>query len=131
MRSCRYPGKMSSFLLNVTFDCADPRAQAEFWSAVTGDPASDQSQPGNPFWLVGSPSGNTGPRLVFVPVREPKRAKNRVHVDIVPADRPQSAELERLVGLGASVVDDRRQVEGGGWVVLADPEGNEFCLESD
>lgn len=69
--------------------------------------------------------------MVFVPVREPKLVKNRVHVDIVPADRSQSAELDRLLALGASVVDDRRQVEGGGWVVLADPEGNEFCLESD
>lgn len=129
--SCRYSGRMSSFLLNVTFDCADPRAQAEFWSGVTGYSVSDRSQPGNPFWLVGSPPGEAGPRLVFVPVREPKLVKNRVHVDIVPADRSQSAELDRLLALGASVVDDRRQVEGGGWVVLADPEGNEFCLESD
>ena len=122
---------MSSFLLNITFDCANPRAQAGFWSAVTGYPASDQSQPGNPFWLVGPPAGETRPRLVFVPVRESKHAKNRVHLDIVPADRSQSAELDRLTGLGASVIEDRRQVEGGGWVVLADPEGNEFCLEGD
>jgi predicted enzyme related to lactoylglutathione lyase len=54
-----------------------------------------------------------------------------VHVDIVATECSQVAELDRLLALGASVVDDRRQAEGGGWVVLADPEGNEFCLEGD
>jgi predicted enzyme related to lactoylglutathione lyase len=127
----RYPGWVSASLLNVTFDCGDPAAQARFWSAVTGLPASEQSRPGNPFWVVGHASVEGGPRLVFVPVTEPKRGKNRVHLDVVPADRSQAAELDRLVGLGASVVDDRRRLEGGGWVVLADPEGNEFCLEGD
>lgn len=122
---------MSSSLLNVTFDCADPRTEAEFWAAVTGLPASDRSRPGNPFWLVGFADRDHGTRMVFVPVRERKRGKNRVHVDLVPGDRPQAAELDRLLELGASVVDDRRDVEGGGWVVLADPEGNEFCLEGD
>ena len=71
------------------------------------------------------------PRLAFVPAGGQKTGKNRLHVDIVPDDRPQGAELDRLIGVGASVVDDRREAEGGGWVVLADPEGNEFCLEGD
>ena len=48
-----------------------------------------------------------------------------------PRTEPRAAELDRLLTLGASVVDDRRQIDGGGWVVLADPEGNEFCLEGD
>jgi hypothetical protein len=75
--------------------------------------------------------GQEGPRLVFVPVAEAKGGKDRVHLDIVATDCSQVAELDRLLALGASVVDDRRQAEGGGWVVLADPEGNEFCLEGD
>ena len=57
--------------------------------------------------------------------------KNRVHVDLVTTDSSQALELDRLLTLGATVVDDRRQFDGGGWVVLADPEGNEFCLEGD
>ena len=118
-------------VLNVTMDSADPQAQARFWSSVTGQPASDESRPGNPFWLVGPPPDQDGLRLVFVPVAEAKRAKNRVHLDVVPTDRSQAAELDRLLILGASVVDDRRHIDGGGWVVLADPEGNEFCLEGD
>ena len=55
--------------------------------------------------------------------------KNRLHVDIAPADRSQQEEIERLVGLGATVASDRRASGGPSWVVLADPEGNEFCLE--
>jgi predicted enzyme related to lactoylglutathione lyase len=66
--------------------------------------------------------------LVFVNVPEAKRVKNRVHLDIV-ADGSQTAELARLQALGARVIDDRRDVSPGGWVVLADPEGNEFDLE--
>ncbi len=122
---------MTSMVLNVTMDCADPEAQARFWSEVTGRPASDDSRPGNPFWSVGPPPDQQGPRLVFVPVAEAKRMKNRVHVDLVTTDSSQALELDRLLTLGATVVDDRRQFDGGGWVVLADPEGNEFCLEGD
>ncbi|HEY6933627.1 MAG TPA: VOC family protein [Marmoricola sp.] len=122
---------MTSSILNVTIGCVDPQGQARFWSDVTGQPVVDGSRPGNPFWLVGSGPDQEDPRLVFVPVAEAKRGRNRVHVDIVPADCSQAAELHRLLTLGASVVDDCRQTEGGGWVVLADPEGNEFCLEGD
>jgi predicted enzyme related to lactoylglutathione lyase len=81
--------------------------------------------------LVAPPLDEDGVRLAFVPAGEPKNAKNRLHVDIVPSDSTQAAELDRLIGLGASVIDDRRQLDGGGWVVLADPDGNEFCLEGD
>jgi hypothetical protein len=73
---------VSSFVLNVTFDSADPRAQARIWSAVTGHAAVEATRPGNPIWMVG-PADEGGLRLVFVPVPEPKRAKNRVHADIV------------------------------------------------
>ncbi len=119
---------MYSAILNVTFDCRDPKAIASFWSAVTGYPVEAVPSPGNPYWVV-SPPDQSRPRLVFVAVPERKERKNRVHLDLVPVDRNQKKELERLLWLGATVVDDRRDLDPGGWIVLADPEGNEFCLE--
>jgi predicted enzyme related to lactoylglutathione lyase len=119
---------MTSAVLNVTFDCHDARRVAMFWSAVTGYEVERVDMPGNEFWLV-SPPHDQLPRLVFVTVPERKAVKNRVHLDLLPAGGDQSSELERFRALGASIVDDRRDLEPGGWVVLADPEGNEFCLE--
>ena len=118
---------MSSSVLNVTFDCSDAASVAQFWSEVTRWPCSKQQMPGNTFWVVGVPGG-AGPRLVFVNGPEPKTVKNRVHLDLVP-DGSQAEELARLESLGAAVIDDRRGVTPGGWVVMADPEGNEFDLE--
>lgn len=115
-------------LLNVTFDCSDGERLARFWSSVTGWPWSKTDMPGNPFWVVGDPDGH-GVRLVFVEVPEPKTVKNRVHLDLLPADDSHPTELERILSHGATIVDDRRERSPGGWVVLADPEGNEFCLE--
>jgi predicted enzyme related to lactoylglutathione lyase len=120
---------MSALVLNITFDCLDARAVAQFWEEATGYPNERQHQPGNDYWVVGPPDGSL-PRLVFVTVPEEKLTKNRVHLDLLPKDSTsQEEEVGRLVGLGASVVDDRRHSDPGGWVVMADPEGNEFCLE--
>ena len=55
--------------------------------------------------------------------------KNRMHLDLRPTERSRDEEVTRLLGIGASLVDDQRQADGTGWVVLADPEGNEFCVE--
>ena len=119
---------MKTALLNVTFDCTDARRVATFWSAVTGYDIERVDMPGNEFWLVSAPDGQF-PRLVFVTVPERKVVKNRVHLDLLPAEGEQAGELERFRALGATIVDDRRELEPGGWIVLADPEGNEFCLE--
>lgn len=119
---------MLSAVFNVTFDCRDARAVAEFWGAVTGYPLEKVDMPGNPFW-VASPREGRWPRLVFVTVPEAKVVKNRVHLDLMPLEDDQAQEVDRLQGLGATIVDDRRKLEPGGWVVLADPEGNEFCVE--
>jgi len=119
---------VSSSVLNVTFDCLDAASVAHFWSEVTHWFCEKQEMPGNTFWVVGEPGG-TGPRLVFVTVPEPKSVKNRVHLDLVP-NGSQAEELARLESLGARVIEDRRQMAPGGWVVMADPEGNEFDLES-
>ena len=119
---------MSSFVANVTFDCRDAEAVARFWQSVTGHRIELVPDPGNPYWVLTSANVDF-PRLVFVTVPEAKSIKNRMHLDIVPNDRNQPDEVDRLLALGARVVDDRRAVKPGGWVVLADPEGNEFCVE--
>jgi predicted enzyme related to lactoylglutathione lyase len=62
-------------------------------------------------------------------IAEGKVAKNRVHLDLQPTDRTRDEEVERLLGLGAALVADHRNPDGTGWAVLADPEGNEFCVE--
>jgi hypothetical protein len=119
---------MSSVVLNVTFDCLDARVVARFWAAVTGYPEELEHQPGNDYWVVSPPDGSW-PRLVFVTIPEGKSVKNRVHPDLLPVDSSQEEEVARLLDLGASIVDDRRRSSPGGWVVMADPEGNEFCVE--
>ena len=68
-------------------------------------------------------------RLLFIEVPEAKQVKNRVHFDLDPVEGSRDEELARLLELGATVVDDRRLPDGTGWVVLADPEGNEFCVQ--
>ena len=117
---------MSSIIYNITFDCADPRALARFWGQVTGWPVIEEPQPGYEESAVGM-AGEGRPRLYFVRVPETKIIKNRVHLDIMPADRTQDEEITRLTGLGARIVSDRRPEFG--WVLLADPEGNEFDVE--
>jgi len=117
-----------SAILNVTFDCRDAALLARFWSAVTRWPASKQDMPGNPFWLVAR-SEDEGVHLVFVEVPEPKTVKNRLHLDLVPEEGSQDDEVARFQALGARILDDRREATPGGWVVMADPESNEFCVE--
>ncbi|MDQ2582911.1 VOC family protein [Saccharothrix yanglingensis] len=116
---------MTSLVHHITVDCRDAYGLALFWSAVTGRPVGDDDEPGDPEALVELPSG---PGLLFIQVPEEKAVKNRLHLDLQP-DGPRDAEVERLLGLGATLVDDRRTPDGKGWVVLADPEGNEFCVE--
>jgi predicted enzyme related to lactoylglutathione lyase len=119
---------MYARILNITFDCADARAQAMFWAAVTGWTAREQdSTPGHVEYAVVPPTGSDMPRLYFTTVAEAKVKKNRVHLDLIPPGDDQQAELARLRGLGAAVLEE--QPPGVGWIVMADPEGNEFCLE--
>ena len=114
---------------NITFDCADPYALAVFWSQVTGyqeDP-ENPNEPDDPEGYLAGPDGQPG--LLFITVPEPKTVKNRVHLDLVPTDRTRDQEVARVLELGATLVADHRRPDGTGWVVLADPEGNEFCVE--
>ncbi|MFF9346258.1 VOC family protein [Streptomyces sp. NPDC014734] len=116
---------MTSHVRHITIDCADAYELGGFWSRVVDAPLSDEDAPGDPEVLVEAP----GTALLFITVPEPKRAKNRVHLDIQPQDRTRDEEVERLLGLGAALVADHRRPDGRGWATLADPEGNEFCVE--
>jgi Glyoxalase-like domain len=120
---------MTARVRNITFDCADPFALAGFWGEVTGyreDP-EDPNHPDDPEALLVGPDGQ--PNLLFITVPEPKAVKNRVHLDLQPTDRRRDEEVERLLALGATLVADHRRPDGTGWAVLADPEGNELCVE--
>jgi Glyoxalase-like domain len=120
---------MTAHPRNITFDCADPYKLAGFWKLVTGyqeDPENG-NEPDDPEAYLAGPGGQPG--LLFVTVPEPKTVKNRVHLDLAPTDRTRDQEVERVLALGATLVADHRRPDGLGWVVLADPEGNEFCIE--
>ena len=119
---------MTALISHTTVDSRDAYAQSLFWAQVLGfapDP-DEPDAPGDEECLILSPDGRQ--RILFVEVPEAKTVKNRLHLDLVPAAGTRDEELERLLALGARTVDDLRQDDGTGWVVLADPEGNEFCI---
>jgi catechol 2,3-dioxygenase-like lactoylglutathione lyase family enzyme len=116
---------MPSAVRHLTFDCHDAYALATFWADALGARVHEDDVPGDPEVLLVGPE----PGLLFIQVPEGKTVKNRLHVDLEPVDRTRDAEVERLVGIGATVLADHRRPEGSGWVTLADPEGNEFCVE--
>jgi len=118
---------MSALFRNITFDCADARALADFWARLTGWNVYYDDDP-EVLVAPNFPPG-AGPNLLFIPVPEPKTAKNRMHLDMVPTDRTRDEEAARAIELGATQLADHRNERGTGWVVLADPEGNEFCIE--
>ena len=114
---------------SVTFDCADPYGLAEWWSRALGWPLVD-SEPGDDEVLLDPPpDGRHQPPLLFIKVPEGKRVKNRLHLDVVPTGgRTRDEEVERLLKLGAKPYEDHRKPDGSGWMILLDPEGNEFCV---
>lgn len=121
---------MVSVLQNVAIDCADAYELARFWSEATGCPLHPEDKPGDPEIDVMLPEG---PLLHFNQVPEQKMVKNRIHLCLRPKTS-RDEEVKRLLSLGAAFVADRREPNGAGWAVLADPEGNEFCVlrsESD
>lgn len=116
---------MASLVRHITVDCSDAYSLGKFWATVLDGSLADDDFPGDPEALVRAP----GSTLLFVTVPDAKSVKNRVHVDLQPQDRTRDEEVERIVALGATVVGDHRRPDGTGWVTLADPEGNEFCVE--
>jgi hypothetical protein len=119
---------MVSRVSHTTFDCRDAFALSTWWKQVLGysDVPGDPNEPGHEeCMIVGS---DAEPRLLFVEVPEGKQVKNRVHLDLQPTDRARDDEIERVIALGAEPLHDFRNEDGSGWLVLADPEGNEFCI---
>ena len=115
---------MNLTISTVTVDCSDAQALARFWAGALGwDVAPGASAD---FAAVGGPRRPAdAPSLVFASVPEPKEVKNRGHLDLDAAD-PEAA-VTYLVSLGASVLR-RVSEDGANWIVLADPEANEFCV---
>ena len=113
---------MGSRLTELVVDSTDPRQLAEFWMAVLGWQLTGRYQ--GAVEIAGPPG--SGPSLTFVPVPEAKTVKNRLHIDVNPVGCDQAQEVERLIGLGARRVDIGQGDPS--WVVLADPEDNEFCV---
>jgi hypothetical protein len=119
---------MASRISELVLDCADPELLAGFWCQVLGyvelgredDGSIEIGPPGTGF-------GGLQPTLVLSPSTDPRRGKLPLHIDLNPVDRDQDAELERLLALGARPADVG-QTGDEPWHVLADPEGNEFCL---
>jgi hypothetical protein len=96
-----------------------------FWREVLGYVELDREPDGS--IEIGPPGGGPLPTLVLSPSDDPRPAKLRLHLDVNATDRDQDAELERLLALGARPADIG-QTGTESWHVLADPEGNEFCL---
>jgi predicted enzyme related to lactoylglutathione lyase len=106
----------------ITIDCVDPKGLAAFWTAAL-DATVVQDIEGEFLVLA----AGDGVRLGLQRVPEPRIVKNRIHFDLGTEDRP--AEVERVVGLGATVLEEYKH-PGMAWTVLLDPEGNEFCIGS-
>ena len=119
---------VTALISHTTFDSLDAYAMSVFWGKVLGfteDP-EDPNEHADKECMIGSADGSQ--RLLFIEVSDVKQVKNRLHLDLQPAHDTRDQELQRLLGIGARSVDDRRRPDGSGWVVLADPEGNEFCI---
>lgn len=125
---------MAAKFTELAIDCADPAGLARFWCSVLDYEVRDEDEEegvvtiGPPVAGADRP-GPVPPVLTFARVPEDKSVKNRLHIDVSPSDREQDDEVRRLLGLGA-----RRADVGQGdasWVVLTDPEGNEFCVLAD
>lgn len=126
---------MASKFTEIQFGCADPQRLAEFWCAVLQYDVIAKDDAGN-FVAIGSPlipegtkrQGPVPPMVTFARVPDDKAGKNRLHIDVNPTDRDQAEEVQRLLDLGAKRADVGQGEQS--WVVLADPEGNEFCVLS-
>jgi Glyoxalase-like domain len=124
--------QVTSKFTELAIDCADPSGLARFWCSVLGYEVRDE---GDGIVTIASPlvpegrnrPGPVPPVLTFARVPERKTIKNRLHLDVNPTDREQDEEVRRLLDLGARHADVG-QTGDESWVVLADPEGNEFCV---
>ncbi|MEU3424194.1 VOC family protein [Streptomyces gardneri] len=119
---------MACRISELVVDCADPARLAVFWSEVLG--YVELGREGDGSIEIGPPGtgfGGPQPTMILSPSSDPRTGKLRLHLDVNPTDRDQDAELARLLALGARRADVGQDGTEN-WQVLADPEGNEFCL---
>jgi hypothetical protein len=127
---------MASRLTEISLDCHDPDRLAEFWTAALdwvvlhhepGLVVIGPERPDDLALLQAVRSGHVAPTMFLAAVPEDKVATNRMHLDLSPIDRSRDEEVDRLLALGATRADVGQTGEET-WVVMADPEGNEFCV---
>ena len=124
---------MTSSIAHTSVDCRNAYELSEWWKQVLGyvDLDGDPNLPGHEECMIVAPaSSGSRHRVLFIEVPEDKAGKNRIHFDLVPQTGTRDDEVARLVAMGATELEDRRDQHGPGigWVVLQDPEGNEFCV---
>jgi len=119
---------MTSRISHTTIDSRNAYQQSVWWAQVLGmrEDSQDPNEPGHEECMIFSVDGRT--RLLFIEVPEGKQIKNRVHFDLRPTDVTRDEEVDRLLGIGATEVADRRRPDGSGWGTLPDPQGNELCI---
>lgn len=121
---------MTSYISHTTIDCANAYELSQWWKQLLGyvDLPDDPNEPGDPECAIQRPDG--GHELLFLEVGDARQVKNRVHFDLRPQERTRDAEVDWAISVGARQLEDHRGIDGPGtgWVVLADPEGNEFCI---
>jgi catechol 2,3-dioxygenase-like lactoylglutathione lyase family enzyme len=120
---------MTCRISHTSFDAVDAYAQSVFWAQVLGfaENPEDPNLPAHEECLIFSADGSEV--LLFISVPDGAKAvKNRLHLDLKPVDRTREEEAERLIALGARQLADHRRPDGSGWITMADPEGNEFCI---
>ncbi|MFJ8857650.1 VOC family protein [Streptomyces sp. NPDC102451] len=113
---------MTNRWVGVTVDCVDVERVARFWSVLLDRPQG----PTRPGWVYLGSVDDPQPRLVFQPVTEPKQGKVRLHLDVNVDDIDRG--ITQVVALGGRSTGERHDYDEGVVVVMADPEGNEFCL---
>ena len=118
---------MACRLTEIVIDCQDHQRVGTFWAGVLGYEVTETADgPDNWYHELTGPAGSGPTVLVLRTPDGPKTSKNRLHLDVNATDRDQDAEVERILALGATRVDTGQGEQS--WVVLADPEGNEFCV---
>lgn len=121
---------MSVLISHTTVDCRNAFELSEWWKQVLGYTflPDDRNEPGHEECMILDP--DTGHQLLFIEVPDPASGKNRIHFDVRPRSGSRDDEVELLLSQGATLVGDHRGKygPGTGWVTLADPEGNLFCV---
>jgi len=121
---------MTCFVAHTTIDAHNAYELSEWWKKLLGyvDIPGDPNLPEHPECMIQRPDG--GHQILFITVPDDKVVKNRLHFDLRPVERDRAEEVEWALSLGATIFDDQSDHYGPGvgWTVLADPEGNEFCI---